>query len=80
MIFKVHNVFHIYLLKKYIHDNSHIIHWKMLQVEPEGGFLKEPLCILDLKWKYFTLKEGTWEEDEMHNNYPALFQREITKK
>ena len=24
---KVHNVFHIYVLKKYIHDTTHVINW-----------------------------------------------------
>jgi hypothetical protein len=35
---KVHNVFHVSLLKKYIHDPTHIIDWNMVQVEPEGEF------------------------------------------
>jgi len=31
---QVHNVFHISLLKKYIHDVTHIIDWNLIQVEP----------------------------------------------
>jgi len=31
---KVHNGFHISLLKSYIHDTNHIINWNMVQVEP----------------------------------------------
>lgn len=27
---KVHNVFHVSLLKKYVHDNYHIINWNLL--------------------------------------------------
>jgi hypothetical protein len=46
---KVHNVFHVSLLKRYIHDPTHIIDWNMVQVEPEGEFQVEPLCILDSK-------------------------------
>ena len=34
----VHNVFHVSLLKKYVHDPNHLVDWRMIQVEPEGGF------------------------------------------
>ena len=46
---KVHNVFHVSLLKKYVHDSNHIIDWSMIQVETKGEFLPEPQCILDKK-------------------------------
>jgi hypothetical protein len=46
---KVHNDFHVSLLKGYIHDPTHIIDWNMVQVELEGNFQVEPLCILDMK-------------------------------
>jgi hypothetical protein len=39
---KVHNVFHVSLLKKYVYDANHIIEWSVIQVEPEGEFLPEP--------------------------------------
>ena len=35
---KVHNVFHVSLLKKYVHDATHVIDWTEIQVEPEGEF------------------------------------------
>jgi hypothetical protein len=41
-IVKAHNVFHVSLLKKYVHDANHIIDWSVIQVEPEGEFLPEP--------------------------------------
>ena len=44
---KVHNVFHISVLKKYGHDATHVINWNDVQVEPEGDFLVEPDCILE---------------------------------
>jgi len=34
----VHNVFHVSLLKKYVHDPNHIIDWNLIQVEPERDF------------------------------------------
>ena len=35
---KVHNVFPVSLLKKYVHDATHVIDWAEIQVEPEGEF------------------------------------------
>jgi hypothetical protein len=73
---KIHNVFHVSLLKIYIHDPTHMIDWNMVQVEPEGEFQEEPLQILDrreislqnrvvtqvkVQWKNFTPEEATWE-------------------
>jgi hypothetical protein len=34
----VHNVFHVSLLKKYVHDPNHVIDWHIIQVETEGDF------------------------------------------
>ena len=34
----VHNVFHVSLLKKYIHNANHVIEWNVIQVEQEGTF------------------------------------------
>jgi hypothetical protein len=86
---KAHNVFHVSLLKRYVHDSNHIIDWSVIQVEPEGEFLPEPQCILDRKetplrnrtiaqvkvqWKHFGPDEATWEmEDAMKQAYPILF-------
>ena len=35
---RIYNVFHVSLLKKYIHDPTHMIDWNLVQVEPEGEF------------------------------------------
>ena len=34
----VDDVFHVYLLKKYVKDVDHVIDWFVLQVEPDGEF------------------------------------------
>ena len=85
----VHNVFHVSLLKKYVHDPNHLVDWRMIQVEPEGGFQVQPVGILDRKvkmlrnkaigyvkvqWEHFRPEDATWElEDEMRKAYPHLF-------
>ena len=43
------NVFHVSLFKKYVHDPNHVINWDVIQVELEGEFQTDPLCILDQK-------------------------------
>ena len=43
---RVHNVFHAYLLKKYVYDTKHVIDWSLVQVEPERKFSPKPLHIL----------------------------------
>jgi hypothetical protein len=44
---RVHNFFHVSLLKKYVPDPNHIIDWTVIQVENEGDFQVEPVRILD---------------------------------
>ena len=44
---KIHNVFHVSILKKYVHDATHVIEWNVIQVEPKGDFPVEPDCILE---------------------------------
>ena len=46
---RAHNVFHVSLLKRYVHDPNHVINWDVIQVEPEGEFQIEPMRILDKK-------------------------------
>ena len=89
---KFYDVFHVSLLKKkYVHGDSHIIGRNVIQVEPEGKFLPEPLQILEqqeielrnrtiarvkVQWKHFNTKEATWErETEMMEIYPFLLEK-----
>ena len=46
---RAHNVFHVSLLNKYVHDTNHVINWDVIQAKPEGKFQTKPLCILDKK-------------------------------
>ena len=46
---RAHNVFHVYLLKKHVHDPNHVIKWDVIQVELEGEFQIEPMRILTRK-------------------------------
>jgi hypothetical protein len=54
---RVHNVFHVSLLNKYVLDPNCIIDWNVIQVEHEGDFWVEAVHILD--WKVKVLKKKT---------------------
>ena len=87
---KVHNVFHISVLKRYVHDATHVINWNDVQVESARDFLVELDCILDkreillwnctigqvnVEWKHLSPEEATWElEIHMRAAYPILLQ------
>ena len=49
--------FHIFVLKKYVHDATHVVNWNDVQVEPEGDFLVELDYILG--WREITLQNHT---------------------
>ena len=78
---RAHNVFHVSLLKRYVHDPNHVINWDVIQVKTEGEFRTEPMHILDRKvtmlrkraigqvkvqCENYSPEEATWElEDAM---------------
>jgi hypothetical protein len=86
----IHNVFHVSLLKKYVPDANHVIDWNVIQVEQEGDFRVQPVCILDQKvkmlwnhtvglvkvqWTCYGPEDATWEhEDVMQAEYLHLFE------
>jgi hypothetical protein len=85
----IHNVFHVYFLKKYVPDASHVIDWNVIEVELEGKFQVKRIFILDWKikqlqnraiglvkvqWTWYSREDATWEnEDDMRAEYPHLF-------
>jgi hypothetical protein len=47
----VHNVFHVSLLNKCVHDPNRVIDWHLIWVETEGDFQVQPVRVLDRKVK-----------------------------
>eukprot|EP00253_Pinus_taeda_P022139 PITA_22139 len=86
---RIHNVFHVSMLKKYVYDPKHVIKWHNIRVEPEGEVLAEPLSILDRRevelrkrvitqikvhWQHYGPQEATWEDEELFRKaYPEMF-------
>jgi hypothetical protein len=44
---RMHEVFHVYVLRHYISDPTHVIDMISLQVSDEGALMANPVCILD---------------------------------
>ena len=86
---KVHNVFHVSMLKKYVPDPSHVLSQEPIEVHEDLTYEEKPIKILDRQdkrlrnkviplvkvlWKNHKIKEATWEcEDDMRTQYPDLF-------
>ena len=86
---RVHNVFHISMLRKYIPDPSHAL--EALEIEPRDdlSYEEQPVQILGREekelrnktislvkslWRNHLVEEATWErEDQMRSQHPHLF-------
>ena len=75
---KLHNVFHVSMLRRYRHDQSHILPVQDIQVQSDFTFDKEPKAILDREvkqlrnkqvssvkvlWQHHGMEEATWEPE-----------------
>ena len=86
---KLHDVFHVSMLRKYRSDESHILPVQEIQVQEDFSYDEEPKAILDREvkqlrnkqvplvkvlWKHHGREEATWEpEVTMRAQYPQLF-------
>lgn len=91
---KVHDVFHVSQLKKYIHDPSHVIQPEVVEIDESLTYEEKPIKILDTKtretrrrviklvkvmWSNHQSEEATCEvEDDMRKRYPELFKQVIS--
>ena len=86
---KIHNVFHVSMLRRYRSDPSHVLKNSEIEVTENLTYVEEPMTIVDYKvkqlrkraipmvkviWKNHGMKEATWEtEEKMRRSYPYLF-------
>ena len=87
----VHDVFHMSMLKKYHPDNSHVVSFKEVELQPDLMYPEDAVQIVDrrvkilrrkevplvrVQWTRRGVEEATWErEDEMRKRYPELFEQ-----
>ena len=43
----VHEVCHVSMLRKYTPDPTHVVDWGQIEVDTDGTFEEEPMCIVD---------------------------------
>ncbi|XP_075500063.1 uncharacterized protein LOC142538634 [Primulina tabacum] len=86
---RVHNVFHVSMLRKYLSNPPHVLRYDSLDLLPNLSYEEMPVQILDRKvkvlrnkeiglvkvlWRNHVIEEATWEpEEEMKHRYPTLF-------
>ena len=76
---RLHNVFHVSMLKKYLPDPSHVLSVEPVDLRKDLSYVKAPVRILDRKdqflrtktiplvkilWRSHSLEEATWETEE----------------
>ena len=87
---RLHNVFHVSVLRKYMDDPSHVLDYQPIQITNDMSYEEQPMEILDRKeqvlrrrvihlvkvrWANHTAEEATWErDDEIKEKYPQLFE------
>jgi hypothetical protein len=86
---RVHNVFHVSMLKKYMAIPTHIIKWEDVTLDEDTTYEEKPVQILDhgekrlrgktiklvkVLWRHRNIEESTWEQENvMRANHPELF-------
>ena len=87
---RVHNVFHVLMLRKYITNHSHILEDPNIELREDLSYEELSVQILDREervlrnkviplvkvlWRNHLVEEATWEpEEQMREQYPHLFQ------
>ncbi|KAA3477884.1 ty3-gypsy retrotransposon protein [Gossypium australe] len=90
---KIHDVFHVSMLRRYRSDPSHVIAPTEVEIQPDMTYGEEPIKILarevqqlrnksialvKVLWQRPGVIEATWEPEEtMRNQYPNLFAGKI---
>ncbi|KAI5348129.1 hypothetical protein L3X38_001016 [Prunus dulcis] len=86
---RIHDVFHVSMLRKYMPDPSHVLEHQPVELREDLTYEEQPVQILDRKeqrlrsrsipvvkilWRSQTVEEATWEpEAQMRAKYPYLF-------
>ena len=76
---KIHNFFHVSMLRRYRSDSSHVVSSKIIEFHPNLTYKEEPIEILarevkelrnkrtplvKVLWRNHKTEEATWESEE----------------
>ena len=86
---KIHNVFYVSTLRKYIYNPSHVVELEPIQISEDLTYEEVLVQIVDvmdkvlrhvvvklvkIQWSNHSIREATWElEEEMREKHPHLF-------
>ena len=86
---RIHNVFHVSMLRRYRSDPSHVVSSETIDLRPDLTYEEEPVEILarevkelwnkkiplvKVLWRNHRTEQTTWESEEtMQQQYPQLF-------
>ena len=86
---RIHDVFHVSMLRKYEPDPSHVLEEQSVELRSDLTYEEVPVAILGHReqvlrnkviplvkvlWRNHAIEEATWErEDQMKAQYPQLF-------
>ncbi|XP_044478091.1 probable disease resistance protein At4g27220 [Mangifera indica] len=86
---RLHNVFHVSALRKYLAYPSHVLDYQPIQISEDLSYEEQALEVIDRKkqflrnrviplvkvhWRNHSLEEATWEQEaEIKEKYPQLF-------
>ena len=86
---RIHDVFHVSVLRKYMYDPSHVLETPPVELTESLGFVTQPVAIVDrtvrelrnrsvpmvrVVWRSDRVEEETWEtEESMRRHHPHLF-------
>ncbi|XP_057250721.1 uncharacterized protein LOC130591423 [Beta vulgaris subsp. vulgaris] len=79
---KVHNVFHVSQLRKYVHDPSHILTYEPLRIDEPLSYEERPVRILDKREKVLRNQviPLVWEEKFSSQRSKEINQSQGKKK
>ena len=91
---KVHPAFHVSMLRKYLHDESHDLEPQTIEIGRDLSYSEQPVAVVDREirklrsrwipsvrvvWQHHRGQEATWEPEEvMRKLYPQLFDKSGT--
>ena len=86
---RIHPVFHVSMLSKYIPDPSHVLQPQMVELNEDLSYEEYPVTVVDRQvrqlqtkdipmvkvlWSNHSVEDYTWEaEAEIRKTYPYLF-------
>jgi hypothetical protein len=86
---RMHNVFHVSTMRKYVYDPTHVLDYHDLSIQDDISIEDQPIQILDRReqvlrkkviplvkvlWSHHGVEEATWErEAAIREQYPGFF-------